>query len=60
MKQVSLLIFLMSILDFKILRLLLSIFSSSESFYFELPPHLKCVRIQRKFVKIVIFCNAMW
>jgi hypothetical protein len=30
----------MSILHFKILGLFLSFFSSSESFYFKLPPHL--------------------
>ena len=49
----------MSILHFKILKLFLSIFSSSESFYFKLPPRLRYIKIQRKFVKIVIFCNAM-
>ena len=50
--------------QFRILKnlgLLLSIFSSSESFYFKLPPRLRCIKIRRKFVKIVIFlqCNGI-
>ena len=51
----------MPILHFKILGLFFSIFSSSESFYLKLPPHLSCMKIKRKFVKILIFlqCNGM-
>ena len=50
---------LMSILDFKNLKWFLSIFSSSESSYFESPPRLRYMKFRRKFVEIVIFCNAM-
>ena len=45
---------LMTILHFKNLGWFLSIFSSSESFYFELPPHPRCMKIHRKFVEIFI------
>jgi hypothetical protein len=45
----------MSILHFEILGLFLSIFSSSESFYFKSPLHLRCIEIRRKFIEIFIF-----
>ena len=49
----------MSILHFESLGLFLSIFSSSENLNFKLPPHLRFMKIQRKFREIVIFCNTM-
>ena len=37
------------------------IFSSLENFGFKLPPHLRCMKIQRKFAEVIIFlqCNGM-
>jgi hypothetical protein len=49
----------MTILHFKNLGWFLSFFSSLGSFYFELPPRLGYTKIRRKFVEIVIFCNAV-
>lgn len=52
---------LVSVLHFRNLGLFLSIFSSSESFYFKLPQRLRYIKIQRKISEIIIFlqCNAI-
>ena len=49
----------MLILYFRNLRLFLTFFSSSGIFKFKLPPGLIGMKIQRKFVEIVIFCKAI-
>ena len=52
----------MSILHFKNLGLFLSFFSSSKSFCFKSPPHLKCIKIFQKIRRNFYFlqCNGMW
>jgi hypothetical protein len=50
----------MSILHFKNLGFSLSIFSPSENFGFKLPPHLKCMKVQRKFAGFFLFFAMQW